>query len=130
VALTRRAPLAAILLCLAVNAFMAPAVVAAAPPPKKLVLLGVVTKIFQVGASTPSLRRWGATIQVERVIEGQFSQSTFTFTLHSPARAGLETGHRYIITAKWVGGGYLVDEPGGIKNADGKRQGLVELPSS
>jgi hypothetical protein len=119
--LTRRTPLAAVMLCFAVHAFMPPAVVAAAPPAKELVLLGVVTKIFQVGASPRSRRRWGATIQVERVVTGKFSRGTFTFTLHSPARAGLETGHRYLITARWVGEGYLVDEPGGIENADGKR---------
>ena len=120
-ALTKLTPLAGLLLCLAVHAFMSPTLVAAAPPPKKLVLLGVVTKIFQVDASPASLRRWGVTIQVERVVAGEFSQPTFTFTLHSPARAGLETGHRYLITAKWVGDGYLVDEPGGVENADGKR---------
>jgi hypothetical protein len=87
----------------------------AAPSARKLVLTGTVTAIFQLRVSPPSRRNWGVTVQVERVTAGKYTEPTFTFTLHSPARAGLEVGARYTIEATWNGHAYEVDEPRPIR---------------
>ena len=57
--------------------------------------------IFRVEAAPPSRRNWGVTVQVERVKAGKYTDPTFTFRVHSPARAGLEVGVRYTIEATW-----------------------------
>ena len=88
----------------------------AAPSAKKLVLTGTVTAISQVHARPPSRRNWAVTIRVEKVKAGKFSQPEFTFTIHSPARAGLAVGRRYTIEATWTGQGYVVDETRPIKD--------------
>jgi hypothetical protein len=80
------------------------------PPSEKIVQTGTVTAISQVYAPRPSLRNWGVTIRVEKVKEGKFSHPEFTFTVHSPAMAGLEVGRRCTIEATWTGQGYLVDD--------------------
>lgn len=82
----------------------------AASPSKKLVLTGTVTSIFQIDAPPPSRRNWGVTMRVEKVKRGRYAESEFTFAIHSPARSGLEVGHRYTIEANWDGHEYLVDE--------------------
>jgi hypothetical protein len=79
-------------------------------PSEKLVLTGTVTAISQVYAKRPSLRNWAVTIRVEKVKEGKFSQPEFTFTVHSPALAGLDVGGHCTIEATWTGQGYIVDD--------------------
>src|SRR5687767_11493259 len=74
-----------------------------------LVLTGTVTKTYPVAASR-SLRRWAVVVRVARVVSGEFSGATFTFTIHSPARAGLRVGRTYTIKATPTGAGYVVDE--------------------
>ena len=87
-----------------------------APSGEKLVLTGTVTAILQVNALPASRRNWRVTVQVERVKAGRYSEPTFTFTIHSPARSGLEVGRRYTIEATWTGQEYLVDEARPMKH--------------
>jgi hypothetical protein len=91
-------------------AMLAQLALAAAPAAKKLLLTGTVMAIFRVEAAPPSRRNWGVTVQVERVKAGKYTDPTFTFRVHSPARAGLEVGVRYTIEATWNGREYEVDE--------------------
>ena len=94
---------------------------ASAAPPKKLALTGTVTAISQVYSKPPSLRNWAVTVRVERVKEGEHSAPEFTFTVHSPARAGLAVGRRCTIEATWTGQGYVVAETRRIKCEGGER---------
>lgn len=41
---------------------------------------------------------------------GEFVGQHFAFRVHSPSRAGLKVGVTCMISAKWNGSGYLVDE--------------------
>jgi hypothetical protein len=75
--------------------------------PKDIVLVGTVTKIYPVAGL---LRNWVVVVHVDRVASGEFSGSTFTFTIHSPSTAGLRVGRAYAINAKWADGGYVIDE--------------------
>src|SRR5258708_38723535 len=77
--------------------------------PKDLVLIGTVTKIYPF--ASPIVRRsWAVRAHVDRVVSGTFSGTTFTFTVHSPAQAGLRVGRAYTIKAHWTIEGYVVDE--------------------
>jgi hypothetical protein len=81
---------------------------AVAPPrDRTLVLVGKVVSITQ-GGSRP--KRWVVTIEVEKVVRGEYSGSRFSFAVHSPSRSGLEEGHSYEVKAVWKGEGYDVDE--------------------
>ena len=82
---------------------------AAAPSEGDLVIVGTVTDIHSQPASH-SLRNWVITVHVEKVTTGHFSGATFSFTVHSPAKAGLVVGRTYNIRATWKGQGYEVDE--------------------
>ena len=96
---------------------MVPTGVSAAPS-KTIVLMGTVTEIFQTNAPPPSIKDWAVTIQVEKVNTGKYEEPTFTFAIHSPARAGLKIGHRYRIEATWNGHEYAVKETSPIKKED------------
>lgn len=67
------------------------------------------TKLYPVAAPR-SQRRRAVVARVESVASGESSGATFTFTVHSPARAGLRVNRAYRIKATKTGGGYLVDE--------------------
>jgi|SRR5262245_48863652 len=82
----------------------------AAPSAKKIGLTGTVTAISLIHPKPPSRRNWAVTVRVERVKAGEYSKPDFTFTLHSPARAGLAVGRRCTIEAAWTGKEYLVAE--------------------
>ena len=88
---------------------------AAGTPSKALVLTGTVAEIFQVNAPRPSTKDWAVTVRVEKVRMGKYDEPTFTFTMHSPARAHLQIGHRYVIEATWDGHDYVVSETEPIK---------------
>ena len=75
----------------------------------ELVLVGTVSKIYPVSAPR-SQRRWAVVVTVDSVVSGEFSGATFTFTVHSPARAGLRVNGVYTIKATKVGEGYVVNE--------------------
>ena len=80
---------------------------AAAAPSKTLVFEGTVVSIVTVAHD---FKPWLITVQVTKVVSGEFSGSTFEFLVHSPARSGLEKGRSYTIEAVWKNGGYTVDE--------------------
>ena len=77
----------------------------------ELELVGTVTRIFPVARSR-SRRNWAIVMRVERVVKGSFSGSMFTFTIHSPARAGLKVRGVYTIKATPTDSGYVVEETG------------------
>jgi len=84
---------------------------AATSPPntaRELVLVGTVTTI--VARSEPELAPWTVTVRVDRVVSGSLSGPTFSFSVHSPARSGLQVGRSYTIKAMWTDKGYVVDE--------------------
>lgn len=86
---------------------------------EELVLIGTVTSIFQVDVPPPSLRRWGVTVRVEKVKVGHYSEPTFTFAIHSPARSGVKVGLRCTIVATKTGQeGYLVSDTRRIECED------------
>lgn len=76
---------------------------------KDLVVVGTVTKIYPT-AEARSLRNWAVVANVDRVVSGEFSGTSFTFVVHSPARAGLQVGRTYTIEATRTAEGYVVDE--------------------
>jgi hypothetical protein len=88
----------------------APSVPSAAnTEPDELVLVGTVTKVYPLAVSR-SRRRWAVVVNVDSVVSGDFSGKTFTFTVHSPSRAGLRVNGAYTIKATKAGGGYVVNE--------------------
>ena len=78
-----------------------------AGPSKTLVFEGTVTSIRTIDHP---LTRWLVTVQITKVISGEFSGSTFQFAVHSPAHSGLVKGRSYTIEAVWKDHGYIVDE--------------------
>ena len=76
---------------------------------KDLVFIGTVTAIASAKTGDPT-RNWVISTSVVKVVSGTLSGSTFDFAIHSPARAGLEVGRSYTITARWQGNGYVVSE--------------------
>lgn len=83
---------------------------AEAAPSKRVVLTGTIGSISPVRVSPPSTRNWEVYFHVEEVKKGMYSDSTITFRIHSPARAGLKLGGRYTIEASWTGQEYEVSE--------------------
>lgn len=81
----------------------------AVSPSKDLVFTGTVTEIRAVSVPR-SPQRWQVTVNVDKVLSGDFSGSTFSFLVHSPVKSGLQLGGSYTIKATWNGNGYLVDE--------------------
>jgi hypothetical protein len=76
---------------------------------KDLVFIGTVTEIYPVSAARSS-RNWAVVAHIDKVVSGEFSGTTFTFAIHSPARAGLRVGQTYTIKATWTAAGYIVNE--------------------
>ena len=113
----RAAALAAVAVLLVLQPLFA---ARAAAPAKKLVLTGAVTSIFQIDAPPPSHKNWGVTIRVEMVKIGKYAEAEFTFSMHSPARAGLKVGHRYTVEATWDGQEYQVKETALMKEEPSK----------
>ena len=77
--------------------------------PKDLVFIGTVTKLYQTGFRY-SRREWAVQTHVEKVVSGKFPGTMFTFTVHSPAMAGLRVGRAYTIKATWTRDGYVVNQ--------------------
>ena len=76
---------------------------------RPLVFIGTVRRIYPVG-SARSRRRWAVVTKVDRVVSGEFAGETFTFTVHSPARMGLQVGVTYTFEAEWRDGAYVVND--------------------
>jgi hypothetical protein len=94
----------------------------AGPKSYDLTLVGTVTKLYPVAAPR-SQRRWAVVVRVNSVTSGEFSGSTFTFTVHSPAQAGLRVNRDYVVKATKTSGGYLVDELT-LEEVRGRRRSL------
>jgi hypothetical protein len=88
---------------------------------KQLVMIGTVTSIKQTGA-VDSLKPWAVTVRIDKVVSGELLGDTFTFVVHSPARAGLERRASYTIRAVWNGTGYSVDENQWRKDKGSRRK--------
>jgi len=52
---------------------------------KDIVFVGTVMKIYPVAGLR---KNWAVVVHVDRVASGEFSGTTFTFTIHSPWMAG------------------------------------------
>ena len=76
---------------------------------KDVVFIGTVTAIATANTGDPT-REWVVSTSVEKVVSGSLSSSTFQFGIHSPARARIEVGQSYQITARWQRNGYRVSE--------------------
>jgi inhibitor of cysteine peptidase len=50
------------------------------------------------------------TMQVDRVVKGEFKGKTFQFRIHSPALSGLKAGQKCVVEAKRTADGYTVDQ--------------------
>jgi hypothetical protein len=75
--------------------------------PREVILNGTITSITPGrGRLTP----WIVTLDVAKVLLGDFSGSSLSFAVHSPARSGLQVGHAYAVTATRRGDGYAVDD--------------------
>lgn len=81
----------------------------AGPESDDLVLVGTVTKLYPLAAPRQR-RRWAVVVRVDSVVSGEFTGATFTFAVHSPARAGLRVNRAYIVKAVRADGGYVVNE--------------------
>ncbi|MEO8672790.1 MAG: hypothetical protein ABI411_15840 [Tahibacter sp.] len=57
-----------------------------------------------------SEQNWTVVTDVQTVESGSFTGRTFSFRVHSPARAGLVVGRRYRFHAARRGDGYVIDD--------------------
>ena len=86
-----------------------PESVSAGPETSELVLVGTVTKLYPL-ATSRQRRAWAVVAHVDNVVKGEYSGATFTFSVHSPALAGLQVNRTYVIKATRVDGRYVVNE--------------------
>jgi inhibitor of cysteine peptidase len=82
---------------------------AAADEENTLVFEGTVASIVNAPVVNSS-RGFVVTMQVNRVVKGQYDGKTFQFRVHSPTRSGLKVRGRYTVEAKRTAGGYAVDQ--------------------
>jgi predicted secreted protein len=57
-----------------------------------------------------STQNFVVTMQVDRLLKGQFKGKTFQFRVHSPTQSGLKLKGKYAVEAKRIEGGYTVDQ--------------------
>jgi predicted secreted protein len=74
-----------------------------------LVFEGVVASI-EASPLPQSTQNFVVTMQVDRVVKGEFKGKTFQFRIHSPALSGLEVGQKRTVEAKRTADGYTVDQ--------------------
>jgi len=76
---------------------------------EKIVLRGTVTELRPQRGPHPH-QRWVAVLEIDRVVDGRFSDSTFAFRLHSPTKQDIAVGGRYELhVARNPSGEYAVD---------------------
>jgi hypothetical protein len=80
---------------------------AAEPAKKDLVFVG---RVLRIDTNDNPIESFSIRMAVDQVLAGELAGSTFTFAIHSPARAMLEVGGVYEIKARWTGEGYRVSE--------------------
>ncbi len=73
-----------------------------------LVFRGTITGV-QISKTQKVQEEFEATARVEEVLQGRFSEKSFSFRMHSPVKFGIKKGERLQIHAKWNGTGYRVD---------------------
>jgi hypothetical protein len=61
-----------------------------------VVLRGTITELRPSRGPHPHLK-WLATLSVDSVVAGSFSEPTFPFHIHSPTRSGIAEGGRYVL---------------------------------
>ena len=83
---------------------------AEAAPSRDLRFRGTVAAIDASPTEELSNQNWVVTMNVERVLSGEFVGKTFTFRVHSPSKSGLVVSRSYTVEAKWTGDGYEVDQ--------------------
>ena len=57
-----------------------------------------------------STQNYVVTMQINRVVKGQFKGKTFQFRVHSPTKSGLTLKGKYTVEAKRADGKYTVDQ--------------------
>ncbi len=70
-----------------------------------LVYEGRVTSI----EATP-IHRWVIRMSIDKILQGHYTGTNFTFTVHSPAKSGIASGMTYRVKANVTAFGYTVDE--------------------
>ena len=74
-----------------------------------LIFDGKVTAITP--APVPQSRQnWVVTMKISRIEQGQFSDTYFSFRVHSPSKSGLTSNGMYRVEARVTQDGYAVDE--------------------
>lgn len=63
---------------------------------EEVVLRGTVAALVPSRGPHPHLK-WLATLAVDSVVAGQYSEPTFPFHVHSPAKSGIAEGGRYVV---------------------------------
>lgn len=75
---------------------------------EEVVLRGTVTGLRPSRGAHPHLK-WLATLAVDSVAAGSFSEPTFPFHIHSPTRSGITEGGRYVVhLTRTPAGAYLL----------------------
>lgn len=76
---------------------------------EKIVLRGTVTEVRPQRGPHPH-QRWIAVLEIDRVVDGRFSDPTFAFRIHSPTKQDIAIGGRYQLhVARDTSGEYAVD---------------------
>lgn len=63
---------------------------------EEVVLRGTVTELRPSRGPHPHLK-WLATLAVDSVAAGSFSEPTFPFRIHSPTKSGIAEGGKYVL---------------------------------
>jgi hypothetical protein len=79
--------------------------------PDETVFLGTVARIDNLGHTPDPFLRYVVTLKMDKVIRGRLPMDTFQLAIHSPSREGVELGHRYRISVRRSGAGYVYCGP-------------------
>jgi len=75
---------------------------------EEIVICGEVIEILAVSGEHPHLK-WLVKLKIEKVNSGHFEGKIFSFAIHSPTKAGIAVGGRYVLHLSHIEGGrYLV----------------------
>jgi predicted secreted protein len=86
-----------------------------------LVFEGTVVSI-EVSPLPKSTQNYLVTMQVDRVVRGQFKGKTFQFRVHSPSKSGLSVKGKYTVEAKVADGKFTVDPNQWTRPANPKKK--------
>ena len=75
---------------------------------EEVVLRGEITELRPSRGPHPH-QKWLATLAVDSVVAGSFSEPAFPFRIHSPTKSGIAVGGRYVVhTTRTPAGDYLL----------------------